>query len=198
VNILSDSRLQRTKSKNWPIGIGVALFLLTGMEITKSSFADELSVGLVTQDGTPFIIGNLDLGKTEMGYDYQLKLDETKFEEFFLNMRPFICFQGPKHMLCHLPYLYDKGTHVSEADMLDLEYDLLFIHRRATDYGIDPWNGLYYKLRLTEAGMAGMLHEVDLNILAAPPAENVARPITDYDLHVADPDIHSYPTILIQ
>lgn len=152
------------------------------------------------ESAEPIDIASIELVKQKDGtYTYSISMDESKFGNHFLSMRPFKCFQSPKQMLCYLPYPYEKTNTLSATDLQDLEYDLLFIHRKATDYGIDPWNGLYYKLTLDkDANLSGVLKEVDLNILAAPPDEGVTRPITGEQLNEADPDTHSYPKLVIQ
>lgn len=158
------------------------------------------TVTLQAASGDSINIASIQLQKQRDGsYTYELDIDHSKFSNHFLSMRPFKCFQGPSQMLCHLPYPYSKTSKLSKDDLQDLEYDLLFIHRKSTDYGIDPWNGLYYKLSLHEdAKLTGQLKEVDLDILASPPDKGVTRPITDKDLNAADPDSHSYPTLVIQ
>lgn len=145
-------------------------------------------------------IASIQLSKQQDGsYIYTLDMDQSKFTNHFLSMRPFKCFQGAKQMLCYLPYPYAKTHSFGVSDLQDLEYDLLFIHRKSTDYGIDPWNGIYYKLSLQkDAKLTGVLKEVDLDILATPPEEGVIRPISKQDLNDADPDSHSYPYLVIQ
>ena len=133
------------------------------------------------------------------GFSYQLEIDDSKFGDYFLSMRPFKCFQGPIQMLCYLPYPYQKGQKITANDLKDLEYDLLFIHRKSTDYGIDPWNGVYYKLTLDQDNnLSGVMKEVDLDILASPPEGGVTRPITETDINEVDPDSHSYPFVIIK
>lgn len=171
---------------------------------SSSLFADTLefkrSVTLQAANGENLDIASILLVKQQDGsYTYTLDMDLSKFSDHFLSMRPFKCFQGPIQMLCYLPYPYAKTHQISKHSLQDLEYDLLFIHRKSNDYGIDPWNGLYYQLSLDEdANLTGILKEVDLDILATPPDEGVTRPITPDDLNEADPDSHSYPTLVIQ
>lgn len=157
------------------------------------------TVTLKASSGDSIDIARILLSKQpDGGYSYTLDMDDSKFSNHFLSMRPFKCFQGPKQMLCYLPYPYDKTRKLSQSDLTDLEYDLLFIHRKSTDYGIDPWNGIYYKLTLLkDVQLAGVLKEVDLDILATPPEKGVTRPITHQDLNEADQDSHSYPRLLI-
>lgn len=157
------------------------------------------TVTLTPSEGEAIDIASLDIVKLEDGsFTYSIEMDDSKFGNHFLSMRPFKCFQGPKQMLCHLVYPYEKTTKFSVNDLQDLEYDLLFIHRKKSDYAIDPWNGLYYKISLNDdMKLTGVLKEVDLDILAAPPDEGVTRPITDSELTDADPTTHSYPVLSI-
>ncbi len=143
--------------------------------------------------------GEVRLGSVHFAADgsYSLSLDDSLFSDHFLSMRPFKCMQGPQDMWCHLPYPYEKAERLDGDDLHALEYDLLFIHRKSSDYGIDAWNGLYYALRRDGDGLIGELHEVDLNVLAAPP-ETDAPPITRVDLTAADPDRHWLPQLEIR
>ncbi|CAA6816185.1 MAG: Unknown protein [uncultured Thiotrichaceae bacterium] len=158
------------------------------------------TVTLQPSDGDSIDIASIEFTKRKEGaYTYSIDFDDSKFGNHFLSMRPFKCFEGSKQMLCHLPYPYEKAKTISADDLQDLEYDLLFIHRKSTDYGIDPWNGVYYKLSLDkDATLTGVLKEVDLDILAAPPDEGVLRPITADQLNDADASSHSYPELIIQ
>jgi len=158
------------------------------------------TVTLQPSDGESIDIASIELQKQKDGsYHYKLNVDDSKFSNHFLSMRPFKCFEGPKQMLCYLPYPYEKNNKISAEDLGNLEYDLLFIHRKSTDYGIDPWNGVYYKLEMDkDANLLGVLKEVDLDILAAPPEKGVTRPITDSALNEAEPSGHSYPTLVIK
>lgn len=178
--------------------VSLALLLTWPLAVAADTLSTKpMQVSLVPAEGSPLLIGHISFTQAGDGYDYTLTLDYSKFGEHFLNMRQFKCFQGPKQMICHLPYFYSKNQHISKGDMRDLEYEFLYIHRSANDYGIEPWNGLYYKLHRTNDGLQGTLQDVDLNILAAPPAEGVSRPITSYNLQEADAEVHSYPTLLI-
>lgn len=150
--------------------------------------------------GKPVTIATVDFIKEKDGsYSYVLEMVDGLYSDHFLSMRPFKCFTAPKQMLCHLAYPYTKTQKLTSTDLQDLEYDLLFIHRKGEEYGIDPWNGLYYKLTLLDNGtLAGVLKEVDLDILAVPPEKDVTRPIVASDLNEAEPTSHSYPTLTIQ
>nr|MDJ0640618.1 hypothetical protein [Paracoccaceae bacterium] len=117
--------------------------------------------------------------------------------DHFLSMRPFKCLEGPEKHWCHVPYPYEIRRDLS-ADLTDLEYDFLFLWKAATDYGIDTWNGVYYRLEADGAGFAGTLHELDLGQLAVPPAAGELRPIAEKDLHEADPESHWLPRLIVE
>ena len=168
--------------------------------VDENGLGKNAEISLISQAGDSMIVGHVDFTKAGEGENtsYEVRIDDSKFGNYFLNMRPFKCLQGPKYMICHLPYPYEKENKLQAGNLINLEYDLLFIHRKATDYGIDPWNGLYYKLEKTKEGIKGVLTAVDMDILAAPPDDGVTHPIQASDLHEIDADAHSYPTLLIK
>lgn len=175
-------------------GFTIASAIATAAEPVNGAF----TVTLESADGAMLEIGRLEVDSDEREFEP----DENLFTNHFLSMRPFRCFDHDKVMWCHLPYPYEKPVEVTASDMRSVEYDLLFIHRSANDYGIDAWNGLYFKMMAdSEAEAAGgvelvgELREVDLNILASPPENGVVWPITEEDLHVDESDRHVFSKI---
>lgn len=171
-----------------PVSTGAATDTVTGA----------FTVTLESTDGTELKIGQLEIDEDAREFEP----DENLFTNHFLSMRPFRCFNHDKVMWCHLPYPYEKPVEVSGSDLRSVEYDLLFIHRSANDYGIDAWNGLYFKmlpdsLNRTDGGaeLVGELREVDLNILASPPENGIVWPITEEDLHVDESDRHVFSRV---
>ncbi len=131
-------------------------------------------------------IASIDLTATGNGWDYQIRMNENRFDDYFLSMRPFKCITDKVDMMCHLAYPYKLKRHLSQHDLSPLEYDFLFIRRKPSDYGINPWNGLYYRLQKQGDDYIGVAHEVDLDILAVPPADDDPYPIKPEDLHEID------------
>jgi len=129
---------------------------------------------------------------------YDLVMESQPFTDHFLSMRPFKCLEGPDKHWCHVPYPYEIRRHVSGADLTDLEYDFLFLWKGATDYGINMWNGVYYKLSVEEGRLVGHLHEMDMDILSAPPEAGDLRPVGAYDLEEGDPDSFWLPRLVIE
>ena len=155
-----------------------------------------------TDKDTSKTIGTVELSATEDGrYQATFVPDDSQFGDYFLSMRPFKCVETPEQLLCHLPYPY-KNEHVISADNLGgLEYQFLFIRKAPNDYGINPWYGVYYKMQWADGvggSIKGTLYETDLDILAAPPSDPNARPITEVELHEADADIHVFPNLVIE
>jgi hypothetical protein len=118
---------------------------------------------------------------------YRLSFSEQPFGDYFLSMRPFRCIERGETMLCHLPYPYENRRRLGREALTDLEYDLLFIARSPTEYGIDPWNGRYFRLRWEGDGIVGDLYETDLGILAAPPEGGNLRPLAEVDMVAMEP-----------
>jgi len=99
---------------------------------------------------------------------YSVAMNNDAFSEHFLSMRPFKCLDGSDKTWCHVPYPYEIARDISD-DLTDLEYDFLFLWKGRTDYGINMWNGIYYRIERTETGFHGTLHEMDMDLLSAPP-----------------------------
>jgi hypothetical protein len=129
---------------------------------------------------------------------YSVDMDDAPFTDHFLSMRPFKCLAGATKHWCHVPYPYDIARQVSAEDATDLEYDFLFLWKDATDYGIDMWKGVYYRITPESDRLIGRLHEMDMNILSAPPAKGVLRPVRDIDIEESDPDSHWLPVLVIE
>lgn len=128
-----------------------------------------------------------------------VELDEGWFAEKFLSMRPFRCIDGDKQAVCHLPYPYALKDRITSNDLTELEYRLLFLHKGAADYGIDAWNGIYYKLSITDKGhLMGTLHEANFNVLAVPPDDPFARPVGPADLKQGEPAHYLLPGPIIR
>ncbi|MBL1143274.1 MAG: hypothetical protein HND53_14765 [Proteobacteria bacterium] len=179
----------------------VLLVLLSSIysSVSATSVLSGSKIITLTGKGGKLIeIGTIHFHNENKKVTYELEFKEDEFNDEFLSMRPFKCIHISGQMICHLSYPYKKQGYISEHDFVDLEYDLLFLHKAVDEYGIDPWNGMYYDLTLSEDGFEGTLKEVDLNVLAAPPEDGVLRPITSDMLHDADPDQHLFSGLIIK
>jgi hypothetical protein len=130
---------------------------------------------------------------------FSLTLDERLFKDHFLSMRPFKCLEGSEKFYCHLPYPYPSNGIISKADLADLEYSLLFVQKAPQAYGINLWHGIYYKMTLAPDGkISGVLHDVDMDLLASPPPSGEMRPIKSSDISASPPDTNWLPGLLIE
>ena len=87
---------------------------------------------------------------------------------------------------------------ITKDDQSDLEYQLLFIRKTPSEFGIDAWNGLYYKLVIEDDGsITGKLLEGDLNSLQSPPAEKYAKPVDLEEFIPGDKTRRLFPTLRI-
>lgn len=128
---------------------------------------------------------------------YRVTMNDAPFTDHFLSMRPFKCLEGPDKHWCHVPYPYEIRRNLAK-DPTDLEYDFLFVWKGSTDYGINMWNGVYYKLTENDGKWTGTLHEMDMDTLSAPPAAGELRPLSAKDLHESDPESHWLPYLVIE
>jgi hypothetical protein len=143
-------------------------------------------------------IASIEFKPVNDGYDFIVSMNEDQFGDYFLSMRPFKCMTDKINMLCHLAYPYEIKRHITDQSLTALEYGFLFIRRKPSDYGINPWNGLYYPLHKQGEDYIGQAHEVDLDILAAPPPDSDPFPIKQVDLHEIDAQHLWLPRLLIK
>lgn len=162
-------------------------------------FPDSGRIFLLDQLGTELQIGTV----TFSASDAQTKvvsvdLDSEQFIDQFLSMRPFKCLTDPAEWFCHLPYPYELAQTVTPADLTELEYQLLFIWKSPTSFGIDAWNGVYYQLSWqTDGTLKGTLLQGDLNVLADPP-EPFSHPIDLAEFITEDAQSRLFPSLIIR
>ena len=113
-------------------------------------------------------------------------------------MRPFRCIEGETEWFCYLEYPYDLRSVVTQDDLTDLEYQLLFIRKTPSEFGIDAWNGIYYTLTVNESGeIKGALSQGDLNVLQSPP-EPYSHPIDPNEFFDDEAPRQRFPTLSIR
>jgi hypothetical protein len=160
----------------------------------SGAWAETRTVFLEDQQGDRIEIAKLDVAQTGI---YQVAMSETAFADHFLSMRPFKCLEGPAKHWCHVPYPYEISRDISET-LTDIEYDFLFVWKGSNDYGINMWNGVYYKLQNANGALIGTLHEMDMDSLSAPPPAGELRPVKAKDLHESDPESHWLPRLVVE
>lgn len=124
----------------------------------------------------------------------------TNMEDYFLDMRPFLCLTGPVQRLCLFP-VQNEPALISADDMVPLEYALMFMRTKAKDLHVNPFNGLYYKMQWTDKGIIGKVFEVDMAPFIAPdivPIERRQRPLQPQDFYEADLNSQWLPQFSIE
>ncbi|MGB0849254.1 MAG: hypothetical protein ACPGSM_21140 [Thiolinea sp.] len=175
------------------------LFLAATSLMTAPAVADDYSITLLGNNDESIKVGTLHTDAADNGNtSYKIKLDNSKFEDHFLSMRPFKCVPGAEKLWCYTPYPYEIKREFNDEDFTDLEYDLIFVWKPEGEYGINLWNGVYYQLEKTDFGWKGTMMEYDLGILGIPPEKGELRPILEKDLHEASVEDHFLPFIEIR
>ena len=160
-------------------------------------FKGEKAVKLVSGDGQEIVMATVTFSPDGDGA-YSITQNDAVFADHFLSMRPFKCLESPDKHWCYVPYPYEITRKVSAEDLTDLEYDLLFVWKGATEYGINLWNGVYYKLSVDGDRLVGSIYEMDMDRLGVPPDAGDLRPIQDKHLDEGDPDSHWLPRVVIE
>lgn len=168
--------------------------LCLALAFATPSVAEERRVYLMGEDDTRIEIATLNLSPDGT---YSVAMRDEAFQDHFLSMRPFKCIEGPQKHWCHVPYPYEIRRDLND-DLTDLAYDFLFLWKGAGEYGINMWNGVYYRLEGTGATYEGRLYEFDMGRLAVPPAPGELRPIREKHLTLGDPSTHLFPRLMIE
>jgi hypothetical protein len=180
------------------------LILLCAMLASLTTFGSELSgsrgVWLSNAEGERQRIGSIVFTPVGGGQTrFKLTMEES-LGEYFLAMRPFRCLTGPRQRLCHFP-VEREAPLISGDDLVPLEYALLFMRTAPKSLHIDPFNGLYYRMRWTGQGIVGQVHDVDMDPFITPdsvPVERRQRPIGVAELTPGDPRSHWLPILSIE
>lgn len=159
----------------------------------------ERSIVLTGAAGETQRIGTVTFTPDGEGARISVLIEAPELSNEFLSMRPFRCLPGAKEMWCHLPYPYETSGRITVNDLVDLEYALLFLFKQPAAFGIDAWNGLYFKLSLdADGGISGRLHETNLDVLAAPPEDRRERVINHSDLTPVEAASRRFNSITIR
>lgn len=171
--------------------LAAALCLAAG-QVQAAPEDGDWQVALIDAAGTAHEVAALTVSDGR----YEIAMNDAVFADYFLSMRPFKCLEGPEKLWCHVPYPYAIARDLGSG-LTDLEYDLLFVWKRTGDYGIDLWNGVYYRIEEDGDRLVGRMHEIDLDALGVPPPEGEMRPIGPADLTEAEPGSHWLPNVVI-
>ncbi len=183
--------------------LALSLVLSLFVAVEGVAAADILSgkreISLVDKKGEATTIGSV-LFSPLAGTDkvnYELHLDHQQFTDHFLSMKEMKCLEGPE-LWCYVPYPYHNDHQVSKDDLRWLEHDLLFLFKRNKEFGANFWNGIYYRLQITDQGLDGEANAIDLNYLASPPDDTSVPPIGEGELDESDNDKRWLPLLQIR
>lgn len=187
--------------RRWTFSLAAFVLATAGFAAAAApALTGTRSIVLSNAEGGREVIGSIaftDAGGGKTAFAIELA---PRFEEHFLAMRPFRCLTGPKQRLCWFP-VRNEAPLISPQDLLPLEYALMFMRMKPTDLHLNPFNGVYYRLRWTEMGIRGQVHDLDMDPFitptSVPPARRV-RPVTAVQLEVADPRSHWLPELSIE
>ena len=135
----------------------------------------------VTREGREIQIGHVVLTPDGAGARFAIAIDAAKFGDYFLSMREFKCLDGGAEIACRVPYPYKNPGFVTATDFAWLEHALLFLTKKQSEVGANLWNGLYYRMALTDHGLVGSPYAVDLNQIASPPDDPTTPPFGKAD-----------------
>ena len=182
----------------------MVLCLLAGMGIAYAGEPAPLrgtrAIVLSNAGGERHQIGTISFSEAGGGKT-AFKIDLAKnMEDFFLDMRPFLCLTGPAQRLCLFP-VQNEPALISADDMVPLEYALMFMRTKSRALHVNPFHGLYYKMQWNENGISGKVFEVDMAPFIAPdivPVERRKRPLQPQDFFEADLNSNWLPQLSIE
>lgn len=182
----------------------VALLWIAGLgastPVLSSDWTGTRNIILSNAAGERHTIGQVifsDAGAGKTSFRIEMA---ANMQDYFLAMRPFLCLTGPVQRLCWFP-VHNESALISKDDLLPLEYALLFMRTKSTDLHVNPFNGLYYRLRVEGQRITGTLFEVDMAPFIAPdivPIEQRQRPLQAKDFFEADAGSNWLPVLSIE
>ncbi len=178
----------------------VACVCLLPLLAASASLDGKRQIILSNAAGERHVIGEIEFAEAGAGkHSFSIEMNAS-MGDYFLAMRPFRCLTGPQQRLCWFPVKNEEAL-VSDDDWLPLEYALMFMRSKPTDLHMNPFNGLYYKLRRDGNRLVGQLYEVDMAPFIAPdivPLNERKRPLKPADFSEADPGSNWLPILSIE
>lgn len=129
------------------------------------------TIKLHTREGQAVPLGTVTFVPAGGKTTFTLDLEPERFKDFFLSMKEFKCLESSQEIQCHVPYPYPNPTTVTADNLVWLEHSLLFFYKAPRDFGARLWNGIYYRMQITDQGIVGHPQAIDLVQMGAPPAD---------------------------
>lgn len=131
------------------------------------------------------------------GKQFKFERDDAKFKDFFLSMKEMKCLEGAE-ILCHIHYPYPQENVTEQNNVVWLSHQLLFMYKRADQFGARLRQGVYFRLVPDENGFKGIAYSLDLNDLASPPDDLSIPPIDTDELELLEIDERWLPYMQIK
>lgn len=186
--------MRTTRCRLWACAIAVACAWVS--PVTAADLAGRKQISLLAEQGEKVVIGHAEFAPKGGRYSFRVVLSDQPFGDYFLAMRPFKCIAHSVQQVCHFPYR--TSGQISEDDLVDLEYALMFLHKKPQAVSVDPWNGVYYRMQVVDSRIEGSAHNVDMNLVIEAPFDTPERLIAAKDLHPADAGSHRFPRLVIE
>lgn len=167
--------MQKMMCRLMALAVGAFMLALSGVA-GAWELAGTQTLTLHTRDGQAIAIGTVSFSPQGERIGFELKLEHKPFKDFFLSMREFKCLEGSEEIQCHVPYPHATPATVTRDDLAWLEHALLFLYKTPAEFGARLWNGLYYRMEITDEGLVGTAEAVDLNLISAPPEDAAVAP----------------------
>lgn len=136
------------------------------------------NIALESRDAQRLPLGTVTFLPADGKTTFTLQLEPERFKDYFLSMKEFKCLENSQEIQCHVPYPYPNPATVSADNLVWLEHSLLFFFKAPRDFGARLWNGIYYRMHITDQGIVGTPQAIDLVQMGEPPADPSIPPFS--------------------
>lgn len=194
---------------NYPRSLGASLALIVLNLISLPSHAADLTghkvISLVSPAGEKIEIGEIELRPRYGGYGFEVSFKREAFKEIYMQETNFLCLPGAQREICHFPFPPgdyspdDSSGFFTAGDLKELEYALLFVHKRPAPAEIDItlFNGMYYRLSIVGNHIEGTVFGADFNRFVGGD-EKEKYPLKPGDLDTVDLRDERFPHLVIE
>lgn len=186
------------KAFHWLAAASIVCLTLLNLPAKAWEMTGSKTILLHGRDGQAVPVGTVNFEPKGDKITFSVKMDPALLKNYFLSMREFKCIEGAGEILCHVPYPYASPATVSASDFAWLEHSLLFLFNRPKDFGAKLWNGLYYRLKLTDQGLVGLPEAIDLNQISTPHADLSVPPYGPDERSEIAPDTRWFNKLTIE
>lgn len=181
-----------------------AAFALLSCGVQAADLSGRKVVSLVNNNGDRVEVADVELRPRYGGYGFEVKFRRDAFKEIYMQENNFLCLPDRRRVVCHFPYPPgdytpdDSSGFVTESDLRELEYALLFAHKRPApdEFDINAFNGLYYRLGVVGKHLEGVVLGVDFNRLVE--ADRTQKfPLQQRHFDAVEPKSERFPRLII-